>query len=314
MKLDKLKIWLIRKRLWLYAILVIILIVTFYSFIKPEECTYDVWKIISSILDSISNSNIPTKWNHLVLTVIFLIIPLLFTYAISVFIFPIQPWNILNTIGKKRKNTAKLCYALLETQLENVTQKIQDLNKGIIVNQDEANEIQEKVLPIVSKKNWYATSLLEPNEIWSDLNHKNSLEYTIANAKDRSLKLIRFIVTDNLVTVKNQVNIAGTAINEIAKLHKKNDFLLYLIDETKFKTCFGACGIDEEYLDFLLVEDEVIYGLKNDKNTYKTITENETYQLFVKDSRKELENYKKLIEKLLIADNHDNSPNTVTLT
>jgi len=63
-----------------------------------------------------------------------------------------------------------------------------------------------------------------------------------------------------------------------------------------------------------LVEDEVIYGLKNDKNTYKTITENETYQLFVKDSRKELENYKKLIEKLLIADNHDNSPNTVTLT
>lgn len=32
-----------------------------------------------------------------------LLLPLLVTYAISVIIFPIQPWDILNTIGKKRK-------------------------------------------------------------------------------------------------------------------------------------------------------------------------------------------------------------------
>jgi hypothetical protein len=280
----------------------------------PNEYTYDVWKIISEISGSISNSNISSKWNHLVLTGIFLLLPLLVTYAISVIIFPIQPWDILNTIGKKRKNTAKLCYALLETQLENITQKIQDLNKGIVVNQDEANEIQEKVLPIVSEKKWYATSLLEPDEIWADDNHKNSLEYTIANAKKRSLSLVRFIVTNNLPKVKGQVDTAGSAINEISKLHKRNNFKLYLIDENKFKTCFGACGIDEEYLDFLLVDGEVVCGLKNNKSTYKTITENETYHLFVKDSPKELENYKKLVDKLLLEDNHDNAPNTVTLT
>lgn len=142
--MTKLKIWLIRKRTWVYVTTIILLIVTFYSFMLPNEYTYDVWKIISEISGSISNSNISSKWNHLVLTGIFLLLPLLVTYAISVIIFPIQPWDILNTIGKKRKNTAKLCYALLETQLENITQKIQDLNKGIVVNQDEANEIQEK--------------------------------------------------------------------------------------------------------------------------------------------------------------------------
>jgi hypothetical protein len=317
--MDRFKIWLIRKRIWLYVILLIFIIVLFYSFFKPNECTYDFWKIVSLIADYLSNSNISSKWNHLLLSIIFLLIPILVVYAISVFIFPVQPWNLLNIIGKKRSNSAKLCYALLETQLEDLVQKIQDLNKGIKVSQDEANEIQEKVLPIVSKTDWYITTILEPDEIWKDSNHKNSIEYTITNAKARNIKLTRFIVTNNITNLKSEVNTSGTAMNEISKLHKRNGYSLLLIEQEKFQICFNSCGVDNEYLDFLLVEGEVVIGLKNKvisrngSTKYRTFTENETYLLFIKDTPNELEKYKKLITKLQLPDNHDNSPNDVTL-
>lgn len=318
--MDRFKIWLIRKRIWLYIILLIIIITIFYSFFKPNECTYDFWKIISLIADYLSNSNISSKWNHLLLSIIFLLIPFLVVYAISVFIFPVQPWKVLNIIGKKRSNSAKLCFALLETQLEDLVQKIQDLNKGVEVSQDEANEIQEKVLPIVTDKDWYITSILEPDEIWNDSNHKNTIEYTISSAKAKNINLTRFIVTKNIEQLKSDINISGTAISEISKLHKKNNFSLFLVEQSKFQICFSSCGIDNEYLDFLLVEGEVVIGLKNkviNRNgltKYRTFTENETYLLFIKDTPNDLEKYKKLITKLKLPDNHDNSPNNVTLT
>lgn len=318
--MDRFKIWLIRKRVWIYSVLVVVLILTFYSFFKPEECSYDFWAIVSEITKSISDSEIPSKWNHASLTAIFILVPILFVYAISVLIFPVQPWNILSLIGGKKKNTAKLCYSLLKTQLTELTQKIRDLNIGVIVTQNEANEIQERVLPIVSNKNWFATSLLEPDELWKDVNHKNSLENTVYNAKARNIKLIRFIITNKFEASKKDVNKSGSAINEIAKLHKRNEHLLYLVDGVKFKTCFGASGVEKEYLDFLLVDGEVVIGLKNKvinnngTSIYETITENENYYLFVKDSPLEIEKYKKLVDKLLQNGNHDNSPNLVILT
>ncbi len=306
---NNIKILIIRKRIWLYTAGVLILVIGFYSYFSPEECTYDIWKIIASISETLSNSNIPSKWNHFLLTGIFLLIPLLITYSISMLIFPTQPWNVLNKIGKKRKNTAKLCYTLLESQLEDVSQKIEDLNKGIRVNQNEANRIMEKVLPIIPNKEWYVTSLLEPNEIIQDENHKNSIEYTITNAKEKGLKLTRFLISEDVSTLKVQLPVFGTPINKLSRLHTDSGFNLYVIDKEKFKLCFRSCGIDEEYLDFLFVKNEVVYGLKNNIEDFKTITKNETYFMFVKDSPNDLHKYNKLIEKLLLDDNHVSPPN-----
>lgn len=318
--MDRFKIWLIRKRKGIYLFILIIMIWVFYSFFKKNDFTYDFWKIFSDIADNLSNSNIPPKWNHIVLSLIFLSLPYFFVRVILNYIFPVKPWTILNIIGRKRRNSSKLCYALLETQLEDVVQKIQDLNKGVKVSQDEANEIQEKVLPIVSDKSWYITSILEPAAIWSDSNHKTTLEYTISNAKARNINLTRFIVTDKIDGLKSDLNISGSPMNEISKLHKHNDFPLFLVDKNKFEKCFTSCGIDNEYLDFLLIEGEVVIGLKNKviirngSTKYKTFTENETYLLFIKDTPNDLERYKKLITKLLMSYNHDNSPNNVNLT
>lgn len=318
--MNRFKIWFIRKRFWLHMIILVLVVVIFYSFFSSNECTYDFWKIITYIADYISDSNIPAKWNHLLLTLIFLLIPIIIISAFSVYFFPIRPWKVLKLIGEKRNNSAKLCYALLETQLNDLVQKMQDLNKGIKVSQDEANEIQEKVLPIVSKNDWYITSILEPDVIWKDSNHKNSIEYTITNAKERNIKLTRFIVTNDITKLKTDVSRTGSSMNEISKLHKENGYSLFLVEQSKFKKCFTSCGIDNECLDFLLVEDEVVYGLKNKVtinngvSIYETITENETYLLFIKDSPNDLVKYKKLIAKLQLEDNHDNSPNNVTLT
>lgn len=310
--MDRFIIWFIRNRLWLHIVILIVVVFIFYSFFSPNECTYDFWKIITYVADYISNSNLPAKWNHFLLTLIFLSIPIIIISALSVYFFPIRPWKILKLIGEKRNNSAKLCYALLETQLNVLVDKIHDLNKGIKVSHEEANQIQEKILPIVSKSDWYITTILEPDVIWNDPNHKNSIEYTISNAKGRQINLTRFIVTHNIDNLKRDADIEGTPMNELAKLHVNYNCSLKLVEQSKFEKCFSSCGIDKEYLDFLLVEDEVIYGLKNkvtftNGNTiYETITENETYLLFIKDTPKDLDSYKKLINKLLQSNNHFN--------
>ncbi len=221
---------------------------------------------------------------------------------IPVFIFPKKPWEILNKIGNKKKDTANLCYYLLDDQLENVFEKMTHLNSGITVSQKEMNSIQDKVLKSVSKKSeWYMTTLLSPEELWKDPEHKKTLQESISSAKMRNVSYFhRFIVVDDDI---NNIDTTSAPLKEIIELHQEVCYKLYLVNKETFITSYQSSNIEQEYLDFLLIKGRVVFGFKNDSN-FKTITENETYQLFVKDKTKDIEKYDHFIEKLLYTGNH----------
>lgn len=312
--MDRFKIFLIRFQKVLLVVCFIFLLTTFYSFFLPEEIRYDIWIVISEITKSISEKVIPSGWNLLALYFICVLIPLLLTYMISAYLFPLRPWKLLSKIGEKNENTAKLCYSLLDNRLNQIWNDFNILGEGILVPQSTANEIQEKVLPIMGTSysmrkrgnvNWYATSLLDPDDLWNDVNHKFSIKKTIYNAKKREKRLTRFIVTSHFEKLSEDLKNPNTSIYKIAKLHKDHGQELYLVQSFHLNGCCDASGVKKEYLDFLLIENELVVGLKNsfiiDGGVYKyeTITKNENYIVYVRDTKRDLQNYKKLVDDLL---------------
>ncbi len=80
------KILIIRHKkivLWIIGVLFLVLI---YSFFSPNEYSFDIWKVIADTAHRISNSYyLSPKWNHMIMTIIFILFPIFILSIISVF-------------------------------------------------------------------------------------------------------------------------------------------------------------------------------------------------------------------------------------
>ena len=112
------------------------------------------------------------------------------------------------------------------------------------------------------------------------------------------VKLERYIKTKSISTLVSSSTIIDRNLTIIRDWHKEKNCQLFVIDERKFNNLALNCQIKDEYLDFFLVDGEVIFGFMNDNKNFKTIIASDKYILYVKDSKAELKNYKKFVVEL----------------
>ncbi|MBK9453165.1 MAG: hypothetical protein IPN95_27960 [Bacteroidetes bacterium] len=112
------------------------------------------------------------------------------------------------------------------------------------------------------------------------------------------MKLHRLIVVKNLESTKLALRNPDSSVAKIAKMHADGNANLSFLPLSTLKKNYLLHNLNQEYLDFLLIEGRVIYGFKNDRN-YETVTAFEKYVVFIKDSKSDLGRYKDFIKDVI---------------
>jgi hypothetical protein len=293
------KRWILRSGPFFSILGFIISLVAFLGFFGVfNEDDVSPWHQLSIFFQSIHDKNPPDTIGQIFFIIIACLLPFLIGSSLSFWIYAKEYFILYKRIALKNKNISNILQVTLDDNMDFIKRIADNIYHGVAFSQNEINNIQGKILKNLPKKNFFATSLLEPDEILNDKNHMKVIQDTINDAKLLGVKLERYIVTSSLSALVSDTTILNPSLKSIRDWHKSKGFQLFVIDHKAFERLALMCQIKNEYLDFLLVDCEVIYGFMNDSSTYKTITASDKYTLFVKDSKQELNCYKKFVVEL----------------
>jgi|SRR5688572_56644 len=277
------------------TIISLVAVLGFFGVFNEDDV--NPWHQLSVFFQSIHQKKPPNTIGQVFFIIIACSLPFLIGSSLSFWIYAKKYFTLYKIIALKKKNISNILQVTLEDNMDFIKHIANNIYLGVAVSQDEVNNIQGKILKNLPKKNFFATSLLEPDEILSDNNHIKVIHDTINDAKLLGVKLERYIVTSSLSTLVDTTTILNTNLRSIRDWHKEKSFQLFIINRKAFERLALKCQIKGGYLDFLLVDSKVIFGFMNDTHG-KTITHSEKYILFVKDSKEELKCYKTFVGEL----------------
>jgi hypothetical protein len=225
------------------------------------------------------------------------------------FFFAKKYFELHKLLMVKNKYLANFFETSLNNRMDYVTNMANQIEYGVEMDQGEVNKLQANLLNAIKskykffpfiKRDHFITCLLEPSEIMSDPenNHIKTVKTTIRDASDLGVKLKRIIFAEDFDSLIATKDIKDSDLYSIVEMHKNAGFDLFLMDKRHIRDKKSCHDIDDEYLDFQLIDTQVIYGLKNN-SAYKTKIASDKYTVYIKHSKKELKSYKAYFEDLM---------------
>lgn len=268
-------------------------------FLLYYNTLFSFWKELSNLFAFIADNDKRFIWATIAITIINESIPIILISYCGYYFFAKKYFELYKVIKTQNKYVKIFFETSLDEKLNILSKRINRIEDGIEMTQDEVNVLQSKVMRAIKTKNskFFITSLLEPDEIANDSNHMKTILNTIEDACNKKADLERIIFTSDFDNLLNDAGNTNAAIHKIARLHVEKRYKLYIADKNLLKNIMYRHDIDGEYLDFMLIDGQVIYGLKNDNN-FKTIITSNKYILYIKHSKKELRNYRAFIEEI----------------
>jgi hypothetical protein len=305
--MDEIKRWLLRQFLyfsryikWVGLPLSVLGVLSYFGWF--DKGFIDPWLKLSELFrgySGYSTQHLPKQIDTYIFILLANSTPYLCIYSTIYLIYTRKYYKLYQTITLKSKYTTGFLHAFLDDKLQILTKVTDKIDNGSEMDQDDTNTIIIKILKDIKKSpNYFITSLLEPVEMLGEKNSLKLINFTIESAVEKKSSLERFIFTNCLQNLIDNQNDSENALNKIAKMHNKSNCKLYLIDKKYIFEKRTRHDINEECLDFLLIDGQVIYGLQNDSKSLRTKTASEKYTIYIKESKKDLKNYKEYVDDI----------------